>query len=82
MAVSVDQGGDDKVRRFAAAQGSRFPVVHDRGATISPLYGVVGLPSTYLIGKDGRVRWMLVGSFLEAKDALEKEISAALKEGE
>jgi cytochrome c biogenesis protein CcmG, thiol:disulfide interchange protein DsbE len=81
VAVSVDQGGDEKIRRFAAAQGSRFPVIHDREATITPLYGVVGLPSTYLIGKDGRVRWMLVGSFLEAKDALEKEITAALKDG-
>lgn len=81
VAVSVDQGGDEKIRRFAAAQGSQFPVIHDREATITPLYGVVGLPSTYLIGKDGRVRWVLVGSFLEAKETLEKEITAALNDG-
>ena len=79
VAVSVDQGGDDKVRRFVAARGSNFPVVHDREARISPIYGVVGLPSTYLIGRDGNIAWMLTGSFLDERDALERAISSELK---
>ena len=33
VAVSVDQGGDLKVRQFVAAQKSTFPVAHDRDAT-------------------------------------------------
>lgn len=65
VAVSVDQGSSTKVQNFVAAQGSRFPVVHDHDARISSLYGVGGLPSTYLIGRDGRVLWSLTGSFLE-----------------
>ena len=64
VAVSVDQGGDLKVRQFVAAQKSTFPVAHDRDAKITSLYGVVGLPATYLIGRDGRVKWTLTGSFL------------------
>jgi peroxiredoxin len=79
VAVSVDQGGDDKVRRFAEAQGAHFPVVHDRDARITPLYGVVGLPTTYLIGRDGHIAWMLTGSFLESREALERAILAELK---
>jgi peroxiredoxin len=78
VAVSVDQGGDEKVRRFVDAQGTRFPVAHDREARISGLYGVVGLPATYLIGRDGRVRWTLTGSFLPALATLEKAIEAEL----
>ena len=65
VAVSVDQGTSTKVQNFVTAQGSRFPVVHDHDARISSLYGVGGLPSTYLIGRDGRVLWSLTGSFLE-----------------
>lgn len=81
VAVSVDQGGEDKVRRFAEAQGARFPVVHDREARISRAYGVLGLPSTYLIGRDGRVRWLLTGSFLAQRasleDAMRRELASA-----
>ncbi len=65
VAVSVDQGSSTKVQNFVTAQGSQFPVVHDHDARISALYGVGGLPSTYLIGRDGRVLWSLTGSFLE-----------------
>ena len=65
VAVSVDQGASTKVEAFVAAQGSQFAVVHDHKARISSLYGVGGLPSTYLIGRDGRVLWSLTGSFLE-----------------
>ena len=78
VAVSVDQGGDEKVRRFAEAQGSGFPVVHDRQGRISALYGVVGLPATYLIGRDGRVRWTMTGSFLADRESLERAIAAEL----
>lgn len=65
VAVSVDQGSSTKVQNFVTAQGSQFPVVHDHDARISSLYGVGGLPSTYLIGRDGHVLWSLTGSFLE-----------------
>jgi peroxiredoxin len=78
VAVSVDQGGEEKVRKFAEAQGGGFPVVHDRDARISRLYGVVGLPSTYLIGRDGRVRWALTGSFLEKRAELDSVMRAEL----
>ena len=78
VAVSVDQGGEEKVRKFAAAPGGRCPVVHEHEARISRLYGVVGLPSTYLIGRDGRVRWVLTGSFLEKRAEFDSVIRAEL----
>ncbi len=77
IAVSVDQGGSEKVTKFVAAQGSRFPVVHDRDARVSAQYGVSGLPSTYLIGRDGRVLWSLTGSFLEDSAAMYAAIRKA-----
>jgi peroxiredoxin len=38
-----------------------FPLVLDQEGRINGLYGVVGLPSTFLIGRDGRVVALAVG---------------------
>jgi peroxiredoxin len=77
IAVSVDQGSSTKVQAFVAAQGSQFPVVHDHDAKISALYGVGGLPSTYLIDGSGKVIWSLTGSFLEDSAAMFAAIRTA-----
>ncbi len=77
IAVSVDQGSSTKVQAFVAAQGSQFPVVHDHDAKISALYGVGGLPSTYLIDNSGKVIWSLTGSFLEDSAAMFAAIRSA-----
>jgi peroxiredoxin len=42
------------VRRYARELGLTFPLVLDLAGTINALYGVVGLPATFLIGRDGR----------------------------
>lgn len=63
LAVSVDQGSDVKVRKFVEAQGSQFPVAHDAEARISQLYGVGGLPTTYLLDAHGKVLWRAIGDF-------------------
>lgn len=63
VAVSVDQGSDVKVRKFVEAQGSQFPVAHDPEARIQSMYGIGGLPTTYLLGADGKVLWRAVGDF-------------------
>ena len=79
VAVSVDQGGDEKVRQFVAAQKSTFPVAHDREAKISGLYGVVGLPATYLLARDGTIAWTLTGSFLVDSAGLARAIDRTLQ---
>lgn len=79
VAVSVDQGGDEKVRQFVAAQKSTFPVAHDREAKISALYGVVGLPATYLLSRDGTVAWTLTGSFLVDSVGLARALDRTLQ---
>jgi peroxiredoxin len=77
VAVSVDQGSSTKVQAFVTAQGSQFPVIHDHDAKISALYGVGGLPSTYLIDGSGKVLWSLTGSFLEDSAAMFAAIRTA-----
>ena len=78
LAVSVDQGSDVKVRKFVEAQGSQFPVAHDAGARIQAMYGVGGLPTTYLLDGQGKVLWRAVGDFRLDSAGMATAISAAL----
>lgn len=78
MAISVDQGSDVKVRRFVAAQGSTFPVAHDADSRITSLYGVSGLPTSYLLSGNGTVLWRAIGDFRLDSAGLAAAIDRAL----
>ena len=47
--------------RYAKELGLTFPLVLDRDGKINALYGVVGLPTTFVIGRDGRTIGFAVG---------------------
>ena len=44
----------EAVRRYARELGLTFPLVLDASGKINTLYGVVGIPTTFLVGRDGR----------------------------
>jgi thiol-disulfide isomerase/thioredoxin len=44
----------ETVRRYAGELGLTFPLILDPDGKIKALYGVVGIPTTFLIGRDGR----------------------------
>jgi peroxiredoxin len=44
----------EAVRRYASELGLTFPLILDPDGKIKALYGVVGLPTTFLVGRDGR----------------------------
>ncbi|MDQ6611133.1 MAG: TlpA family protein disulfide reductase, partial [Gemmatimonadota bacterium] len=78
IAVSVDQGPDERVRRFVQAQGSGFAIAHDADSRISKLYGVSGLPTSYLLDRTGRVLWTAVGDFRIDSTGMANAIEKAL----
>jgi cytochrome c biogenesis protein CcmG, thiol:disulfide interchange protein DsbE len=53
--------GAGAVRRYAADVGLTFPLVLDPGGSINATYGVVGLPTTFVVGRDGRAVALAVG---------------------
>ncbi len=53
--------GSEAIRHYASALGLTFPLVLDRDGKINSLYGVVGLPTTFLVGRDGRAVALAVG---------------------
>jgi cytochrome c biogenesis protein CcmG/thiol:disulfide interchange protein DsbE len=78
VAVSVDQGSIALVRRFVDAQRVQFVVAHDQDARIQRSYGVLGLPSTYLIDRDGRIAWTLTGGIHIDTATVRREIEKVL----
>ena len=61
VGVSLDEGGFGDIRPFAEKFGVNYPLVLDDGALLEPYGGLVGLPTTLLVGRDGLVRYRLRG---------------------
>lgn len=51
----------DAVRHYASALGLTFPLVLDPDGKINRAYGVVGLPTTFIVGRDGRAVALAIG---------------------
>ena len=62
VAISVDQGGEDQVRRFFQSQGlSDLEVYTDPSGRVAAAFGTPGLPTTVVIGRYGSWLGTLVG---------------------
>ncbi len=81
LAVSVDRGGDEEVRRFVAGQGATFTIARDPGGTIQQRFQAIGIPESYLVGADGRLLWRRVGELPADDVALAAAIDQALADG-
>jgi thiol-disulfide isomerase/thioredoxin len=66
---------------FAKKLSPPFPTLHDREQTLVKQVGVPAMPTSYLVGRDGRVRFVHQGFHGETTDrALRKEIESLLAE--
>jgi len=66
VGVSMDQEGFDAVRPFAQKLGVNYPLVVDDGS-VAPMYGGVrALPTTFLIGPEGKVHGYAPGLLTES----------------
>ena len=60
LAVNLDEP-EVRVRQFLKQTGLELPVLLDRDKKVARDWGVRLLPATYIVGRDGRVRYRLVG---------------------
>lgn len=76
LTVSIDQRGKPAVAQFMASNGYNFPVLLDTSNVTSAAYGVSGIPSTFVIGRNGQIIWNCVGALdwsnPTVRDALKK----------
>jgi peroxiredoxin len=61
FAVSVDRDGEKVVRPFAAKHGLTFPVLLDPDNKTYRLYGLTGVPETFIVDKSGVIIHKIIG---------------------
>jgi len=77
VGVNVDQKRED-ADKFLASTPAKFTIGYDTTGKVAEVYQPKGMPTSYLIGADGKVRAMHVGFKDSQREELEKEIQAAL----
>jgi cytochrome c-type biogenesis protein len=79
IGVSVDaQGNEDGIRDFMNEFQMTYPVWHDPDERVSTQFLVVGVPATFLIDRDGVLRWRKTGPIHPGDSSLANAIERAL----
>ena len=81
IGVSIDSPGEEaRVREYAADLGASYPLWHDPDNTVSTTFLAIGVPASYLVGRDGVLRWRHVGPVTADDAKLTAALTAALAE--
>lgn len=78
IAVSVDNGDISRVRRFAATNKLEMIVAHDPASVINQRFDLVGVPTTFVIGKNGTLLWRHTGNITEVMSVARTSIATAI----
>lgn len=74
LGVSIDEQGESVVRPFMNDYDVNYPMVIDDGSIMDKYGPTMGIPTTYIIGKQGELRYFAVGAVTN------KELEPRLKE--
>jgi cytochrome c biogenesis protein CcmG/thiol:disulfide interchange protein DsbE len=61
LGISVDQGGLDAVKPFMKEYGVNYPIMLATENVINEYGGIRGIPTTFVIDKEGRIVYKFVG---------------------
>ncbi len=79
IGVSVDaDGSDEAIKAFIRDFQMEFPIWRDPDERISTLFLAVGVPATFLIDKQGVLRWRRTGPIAPNDTSLTSAIERAL----
>jgi len=62
LAVSVDEGGAPAVKSFLERKGLTLPVLLNPDRSVAAGYGTFKFPETYLVDRNGIVRYKIIGA--------------------
>jgi cytochrome c biogenesis protein CcmG, thiol:disulfide interchange protein DsbE len=77
IAVNVDHEHAD-AERFLRGHTAQFRIVYDPDGLLPEKFGVHGMPTSFLIDRNGHVQSRHEGFLLRERDALEQQIRALL----
>lgn len=79
LAVNIEINNQKQVRRFVKKYMLDFPILLDRETTVRKRYEIEGLPTSYLIDRQGRFLGKIVGNQPWQSEAAQHMISTLLK---
>jgi len=82
LGVNVDRGNVAGVQTFMRERNLSFPSVLDPDGTVRNRYEIRGLPTTYLIGRDGRIIGRIIGERDWSGDAAKRVIQSLIQNRE
>jgi thiol-disulfide isomerase/thioredoxin len=77
IAISLD-GKTDDARKFLAQMPASFTIAFDSRGETPKIYGVKGMPTCFLIDRNGKILFQHAGFRPADKDEIEMQIQAAL----
>jgi cytochrome c-type biogenesis protein len=82
VGVSIDGPTEAAaVRRFADDYGISYTLWHDGQDLISTRYRLIGVPATFLIDREGILRWLHLGPIKVDNPEMNQAIETALADG-
>lgn len=78
LGISVDDGDVAVVKNFVAENKMTYPIAIDPQGNIAAILQTSVLPTTVLIGRDGKILWKKYGPILENDRELQGAIAKAL----
>lgn len=76
IGINLDAQADD-ADKFLAKVPAKFTVAYDSKGSSAKLYGVKGMPTSLLIGRDGKVIYQHMGFNGESREKLEQIIQSS-----
>ncbi|MEE8388932.1 MAG: protein disulfide oxidoreductase [Acidiferrobacterales bacterium] len=61
ISIAIQSGDNEKVKNYIKERGISFPVINDTFGQFAMDYGVRGVPSSFVIDKNGVIRAVEVG---------------------
>ncbi|MFZ5651128.1 MAG: redoxin domain-containing protein [Bacillota bacterium] len=56
-----------RVKSYIEANGYTFPVLLDRAGSVSALYGIRSIPTSFTLNEKGEITWVKTGPFTESE---------------
>ena len=80
IGVSVDGAGEEEsIRRFAGEFEMTYPIWHDPDDRFGFTFRTIGVPHTFLIDREGVIRWRKQGPLEISDPSLNAALTEALK---
>jgi thiol-disulfide isomerase/thioredoxin len=79
IGVSIDARGEERtITEFVERMGMTYPIWLDPDDRVSRLFFAIGVPSSYLIARDGTLLWRHIGPIKPSDPGLTPVLSQAL----